>query len=325
MPFTVLNTAGIQTQSSFGNDDSFKSPTSDFIETALNKSLISESLDILGNIQIDRTDLEQDTNLLLSRNEFSDEENNDISMISVPVLHDQNITFNVVSPTIVSAYLSIHYLWESGSRLLFMSIYWFKRIQPFKYLQDEVQIELVQNSWAELFVIGLVQCSKTLSIENIFTTIIQQLKTSIIHDKLPSTKVINMTKHIVKLKNFLKSVNQMKIDDFEFACLRMLCLFNVENLTSAKMSNQKLVKRKLVEKVQEYAYTELKNHIQNNTHSYDDSRYSKILLKLPVLRTMDPQIIEELFFPNLMGKMRIDIVIPYILKLSNGIKSESML
>lgn len=47
----------------------------------------------------------------------------------------------------------------------------------------------------------------------------------------------------------------------------------------------------------------------------DENRISKLLLRLPTLRSLQPHIIEEIFFSSLLGNFQIDTVIPLILKL----------
>lgn len=52
------------------------------------------------------------------------------------------------------------------------------------------------------------------------------------------------------------------------------------------------------------------------THAGD--RFPKLLLKLTTLRALDAEIIEDLFFTNLIGQVQIETVIPYILKLGGA-------
>lgn len=48
------------------------------------------------------------------------------------------------------------------------------------------------------------------------------------------------------------------------------------------------------------------------------SKIAKILLKVNTLCSLDPELIEELFFTNLIGPVQIDNVIPHILNLGGG-------
>lgn len=325
-PFSTTS-SGITSQMSFCNEDSLKLPAAEFFESTINKCIINECLDILNSIQ-DNSDTHDQNDTITTMHESNESIENEckiLNMIQIPMLNSQNIKFNLVSPTLISSYLSIHYLWESSSRLLFLSIYWFKKIQAFKLLSEDIQIELLQSSWAELFVIGLVQCSKSLSIDTILSSMISHLKTSIIHDKLSSSKIVKKTRHVIKIKQFLEAINVLEVDEFEFAYLRLLCLFNYDNLTPKPCLNER--KKGIVEQIQNCAFTGLKYHVQNQSEKSPslngDMKYSKILIKLSGLRALDPQIIEDIFFPNLMGKIKIDVVVPYILKLCNGIKNET--
>ena len=52
--------------------------------------------------------------------------------------------------------------------------------------------------------------------------------------------------------------------------------------------------------------------------SYDHpglTRFSDLLLRLSPLRSLQPDILEELFFAGLIGNVQIDSVVPYILKM----------
>lgn len=321
-------TSNSQAPTHFGGDTS-KIPSADYIQSAIEKNILTESLEVLSSVQLEYNPMEHlnGGSPIHNSGELGDDETDDFNLLEIPILHEQNIGFNLVTPTLSPLYLSIHYLWESGSRLLFLSIYWFKKIQPFKILPEEVQIELVKKSWPELFLIGLGQCAKSLSIQTILSTLVSNLKTSIIHDKLSADKIQKMTQHVIKLRNFVQEMTALDVDEFEYAYLRMICLFSADHLSSICKSTA-TSKKKLVEKIQEVSYIGLKRYIKTQhtvgaqDSTDDETRYPKLLLKLPLLRALDPEIIEDLFFPNLMGQIKIDIVIPYILKLSNGIKNE---
>lgn len=44
----------------------------------------------------------------------------------------------------------------------------------------------------------------------------------------------------------------------------------------------------------------------------------RLLLRLPPLRALEPQVLEELFFAGLIGQVQIDSVIPYILRMGSS-------
>jgi len=47
----------------------------------------------------------------------------------------------------------------------------------------ELQIQLVQAYWSELFVIGLAQCSQVMNLSTILTAILNHLQTRLLHGK----------------------------------------------------------------------------------------------------------------------------------------------
>lgn len=62
----------------------------------------------------------------------------------------------------------------------------------------------------------------------------------------------------------------------------------------------------------------------NQSASHHDGRMARLLLKISMLRTLDPVVIEDLFFTNLLiGQVQIENVIPYILKLGGAGVSNS--
>lgn len=96
---------------------------SDALNVAKDKQLISKALDIIAKVQsFNETDLPT-----LSNEEKCDYDG--------PVLEEQNISFNLQVPGPVPPYLHIHYICESGSRLLVLSIQWAKNIPPFHSLK----------------------------------------------------------------------------------------------------------------------------------------------------------------------------------------------
>ncbi|KAJ6638579.1 Nuclear receptor subfamily 2 group C member 2, partial [Pseudolycoriella hygida] len=243
--------------------------------------------------------------------EIDDDEFNDLNLDD-PLISEQDMVFNLQPPTLVPTYLNVHYLCESGSRLLFLSIYWAKRIQAFKVLSDETQVTLLRNAWAELFAFGLAQCSETLSIQTIMSSLVNYGKTVISQDKVVPSNAKKMVEHIWKLQEFVRAMNELELDDYEYAYLKLISLFNADNV--GIHPNQ----RAKVEKIQELAIQFLRTFTNRNV-SHHDVRLTKLLLKISSLRALDPLVIEDLFFTHLlMGQVQIENVIPYILKMGGG-------
>lgn len=72
-----------------------------------------------------------------------------------------------------------------------------------------------------------------------------------------------------------------------------------------------------VDHFREKAVSELRSYCDE--HAMDegnaDHRFSKLLLSLAPLKSIQPDVLEELFFAGLIGNVQIDSVVPYILKM----------
>jgi len=66
-----------------------------------------------------------------------------------------------------------------------MKLYLYFLIQCFRF---EVQLSLLQNSWAQLFILGLTQCAQVLSLIPVFSSMITHLQNEEIHNASNSDK-----------------------------------------------------------------------------------------------------------------------------------------
>ena len=55
------------------------------------------------------------------------------------LLLEQHIPFNLQTPSPMPAYLNVHYICESASRLLFLSVHWARSIPAFQLLRYVLQ------------------------------------------------------------------------------------------------------------------------------------------------------------------------------------------
>lgn len=96
--------------------------SSDAVTAAREKQLISKALESMARLQYLENDLSS----------LHDERCQDYEG---PILQEQHIAFNLQIPGTVPSYLNIHYICESGSRLLFLSVHWAKSIPAFQILR----------------------------------------------------------------------------------------------------------------------------------------------------------------------------------------------
>uniref|UniRef100_A0A8C5WD28 Nuclear receptor subfamily 2 group C member 1 n=1 Tax=Leptobrachium leishanense TaxID=445787 RepID=A0A8C5WD28_9ANUR len=226
-----------------------------------------------------------------------------------PLLSDSHIAFKLTMPTPMPEYLNVHYICESASRLLFLSMHWARSIPSFQALGQENTISLMKACWNELFSLGLAQCSQVMNVATILSAFVNHLHTSMQHDKLSTEKVKLVMDHIFKLQEFCNSMARLSPDGFEYAYLKAIVLFSPDHPGLENVS--------YIEKLQERAYIEFQDYVMK-TYPDDTYRLSRLLLRLPALRLMSAAVTEELFFAGLIGNVQIDSIIPYILRMETS-------
>ncbi|XP_071641123.1 orphan steroid hormone receptor 2-like isoform X3 [Temnothorax longispinosus] len=219
------------------------------------------------------------------------------------LISERNTLFELRAPGPAPVYLSIHYICESAARLLFLSVHWARGIPAFQALPSEIQTTLVRSSWGQLFTLGLAQCAHTLSLPGILTSIINHLQASIAQEKVTANKVKCVTEHICRLQDCVSSLHKLQVNSVEYAYLKALTLFSADNVLAG-------IWRKKVEVLQEAAWTELQQHVGSD-------RLPRLLLRLAPLRSINPRVLEDLFFSGLIGRVSVASVVPYILTMQD--------
>ncbi|XP_028669223.1 nuclear receptor subfamily 2 group C member 1 isoform X1 [Erpetoichthys calabaricus] len=240
---------------------------------------------------------------------ISGDECGSILEIDGPILTDIHVAFKLTMPSPMPEYLNVHYICESASRLLFLSMHWARSIPAFQALGHDQDITLVKACWNELFALGLAQCSQVMNVATILTAIINHLQNSLQQDKLSAERVKLVMEHIWKMQEFCNSMARLSLDAYEYAYLKAIVLFSPDH---PGIDNPLQIER-----FQEKAYMELQDYIIRN-YPEDTYRLSRLLLRLPALRLMSAAITEELFFAGLIGNVQIDSIIPYILKMETA-------
>ncbi|XP_060036623.1 nuclear receptor subfamily 2 group C member 2 isoform X2 [Erinaceus europaeus] len=240
---------------------------------------------------------------------ISRDQSTPIIEVEGPLLSDTHVTFKLTMPSPMPEYLNVHYICESASRLLFLSMHWARSIPAFQALGQECNTSLVRACWNELFTLGLAQCAQVMSLSTILAAIVNHLQNSIQEDKLSGDRIKQVMEHIWKLQEFCNSMAKLGVDGYEYAYLKAIVLFSPDHPGLSSTSQ--------IEKFQEKAQMELQDYVQK-TYTEDTYRLARILVRLPALRLMSCSITEELFFTGLIGNVSIDSIIPYILKMETA-------
>merc|ERR1711981_1313610 len=134
------------------------------------------------------------------------------------------------------------------------------------------------------------------------------------------TRVRQVTTTICKIQEYVRALNKLNVDDWEFAYLKSISLFGADKLGISSARHLDKIRDKAVEELREYCLRE--NHNTSTTtgtsitHDHPGlTRFSDLLLRLSPLRSLQPDVLEELFFAGLIGNVQIDSVVPYILKM----------
>ncbi|KAM7057168.1 nuclear receptor subfamily 2 group C member 1 isoform 3-T6 [Acridotheres tristis] len=150
--------------------------------------------------------------------------------IEGPLLSDAHVTFRLTMPSPMPDYLNVHYICESASRLLFLSMHWARSIPSFQALGQDNSISLVKACWNELFTLGLAQCSQVMNVATILAAFVNHLQGSLQQDKLPTDRGRLVMEHVFKLQEFCNSMVKLCLDGYEYAYLKAIVLFSPDYL-----------------------------------------------------------------------------------------------
>lgn len=235
----------------------------------------------------------------------SDDEEQESLHYEGRLLDDNAVCFQIQSPSPTPPYIDVHYIYESASRLLFLSVHWVRNLSAFQIFSTDVQISLVRSCWSELFALGLSQCAQALAFPSIVLSIINHLQNSVVHQKISARRVKAVTEHVCILQDYVNSMATLGVDDHEFAYLRLISLFSPDNSSVQ-------IRRQMYD-MQEKALQELREHVGDS----NTDRFARLLLRLPPLRNLSRHVIEQIFFPGLGDQCDIDSIIPFILKMNS--------
>jgi len=155
-----------------------------------------------------------------------------------------------------------------------------------------------------------------MNLQSILTAIVSHLQTSVSQEKLTASRVKQVTSTICKVQEYVRAMNKMKIQDQEFAYLKAIALFGTDLLGINCPKQVEHLRQKSVSELKEMCAANDNNNEDSASDGIDrSSRFENLLLRLAPLRSLQPDVLEELFFAGLIGNVQIDSVVPYILKM----------
>ncbi|CAB3992290.1 photoreceptor-specific nuclear receptor-like [Paramuricea clavata] len=185
---------------------------------------------------------------------------------------EQSVHSELCPPTSFSLY-------DSSIQLLYMSVSWARNIPMFMDLPFRDQAILLEEAWSELFLLNAVHYFLPVDL----TTLISAT------DLSPSqSSTSKLVKEIRTLQNVVARFHQLQINAVEYACLKAVVLFK-SDLRGLRAPHD-------IEKLQDQAQIILNDYCQTHVKSPDNARFGKLLLTLPLLRSVNPKMIEQVFF-----------------------------
>ncbi|NP_001158369.1 transcription factor COUP1 [Saccoglossus kowalevskii] len=183
---------------------------------------------------------------------------------------------------------------ELAARLLFSAVEWARNIPFFPDLQVTDQVALLRMVWSELFVLNASQCSMPLHVAPLLAA--SGLHTS----PMSADRVVAFMDHIRIFQEQVEKLKALHVDSAEYSCLKAIVLFTSDACGLSDAAH--------IENLQEKSQCALEEYVRSQ-YPNQPNRFGKLLLRLPSLRTVSSQVIEQLFFVRLVGKTPIETLI----------------
>ncbi|KAF6034092.1 nr2f5 [Bugula neritina] len=216
---------------------------------------------------------------------------------------------HVQSPPAFGAHLAMDSLCELSARLLFSGVEWARNIPFFIELPLIDQVSLLRCCWTELFLLNTAQCCPPVYIYSLLSNNFNSQSSngsSADGRYLPNSLCPQeQTKHI---QNQLERLAVLRIDSAEFSCLKALALFSPDVIGLHDIGTIQGLQEKTLTSLEEY------DRIQYN----QTARTGRLILRLPALKTINPSVVENLFFIRLVGKTPIETLIRDMLLSGNS-------
>merc|ERR1719458_2124264 len=188
----------------------------------------------------------------------------------------------------------IEQICEMAARLMFSSVEWTRNIPGFPELQVTDQVGLLRLVWSELFVLNAAQCSMPLHVAPL-------LAAAGLHGSpMAADRVVNFMDHIRIFQEQVEKLKALHVDNAEYSCMKAIVLFTSD---APGLSDVQII-----EQMQEKSQCALEEYCRSQ-YPNQPTRFGRLLLRLPSLRTVSSAVIEQLFFVRLVGKTPIETLI----------------
>uniref|UniRef100_A0A8C4N313 NR LBD domain-containing protein n=1 Tax=Eptatretus burgeri TaxID=7764 RepID=A0A8C4N313_EPTBU len=182
--------------------------------------------------------------------------------------------------------MGIENICELAARLLFSAVEWARNIPFFPELQVGDQVALLRLAWSELFVLNAAQCAMPLHVAPL-------LAAAGLHaSPMSADRVVAFMDHIRIFQEQVEKLKSLHVDSAEYSCLKAIVLFTSDACGLSDTAH--------VEGLQEKSQCALEEYVRAQ-YPGQPSRFGRLLLRLPSLRSVSSSVIEQLFFVRLVG------------------------
>uniref|UniRef100_A0A8C4QSG3 Nuclear receptor subfamily 2 group F member 1 n=1 Tax=Eptatretus burgeri TaxID=7764 RepID=A0A8C4QSG3_EPTBU len=190
--------------------------------------------------------------------------------------------------------MGIENICELAARLLFSAVEWARNIPFFPDLQITDQVALLRLVWSELFVLNAAQCAMPLHVAPL-------LAAAGLHaSPMSADRVVAFMDHIRIFQEQVEKLKVLHVDSAEYSCLKAIVLFTTDACGLSDAAH--------IDSLQEKSQCALEEYVRSQ-YPNQPTRFGKLLLRLPSLRTVSSSVIEQLFFVRLVGKTPIETLI----------------
>ena len=146
---------------------------------------------------------------------------------AVDILGPEHMEFKLNMPTLSVSSISMEYIYELATRLLFISVDWARSIPAFRGLDPSDQLSLLQTTWSDLFMLGVSQCSQCFPLSPLLTLAASQLKGQDQDRKPPRfSSDTTLFERVVNIKDLVFSLERLELGQVEYAYLKTIVIFN---------------------------------------------------------------------------------------------------
>ncbi|XP_017487020.1 PREDICTED: protein tailless [Rhagoletis zephyria] len=210
--------------------------------------------------------------------------------------------------------MAAEHLKETAAEHLFKNVNWIKSVQAFQQLPMSDQLQLLEESWKEFFILAMAQHLLPINFQQLLF---------VYESENMNREVVNMVKGEVHVfQEVLTQMCRLNIDGNEFECLRAITLFRKPNsnedvannsfgtgASGSPNSSSSGESRGLVEAYKVASlYEEARNTLQAyelRTHPTQPMRFQSLVGVLPLISKVSGFTIEELFFRKTIGDVNI--------------------